>query len=340
LDPTTQSFTVSGSSAKKWVACENISEFMHFPAFYAVNHQYLIVLAGSPANQPRSIGNQTISIEQQKQLKARALIKENRIMKLTTVQHKQPLENLAPAGRIGVIALATDFNIEVDLYRLYPSDVQFFTSRVKNVNPLTIENLRTMAPGISMAADTILPGVELDAIIYACTSGTIAIGVDRIAELVHEVRPGVAVINPVTAALSAFQRFGAKRISILTPYTEAVNQEIAKFFTSQGHEVLTIAGFGFEDDTAMTYITPQDIRDAAIDCCDPDAELLFISCTALRASLVLDEIEQRLGIPVVSTNQALAWASLQLVRYPMAVNDFGALLREHLTTDRARTEPI
>ncbi len=255
------------------------------------------------------------------------------MMKLTTVKHKQPLEYLAPAGRIGVISLATDFNIKTDLQRIYPDDVAFFTSRVKNVNPLTIENLRTMAPGISTTADTILPGVELDAIIYACTSGTIAIGVGRVAELINEVRPGVPVTNPVTAALSAFECFGAKKISILTPYTEAVNQEVAQFFTSQGYEVLSIAGFGFEDDTAMTYITPQDITDAAIASCDPRAELLFISCTALRASLVLDKIEQHLGIPVVSSNQALAWHSLQLLNYPSAVDGFGSLLREYLITD-------
>ncbi|WP_245574045.1 maleate cis-trans isomerase family protein [Neptunomonas japonica] len=262
------------------------------------------------------------------------------MMKLTTVQHKQPLEHLAPAGRIGVISLATDFNIEADLHRIFPGDVQFFTSRVKNVNPLTIENLRTMTPGISTTADTILPGVELDAIIYACTSGTIAIGVERVTQLINEVRPGVLVTNPVTAALSAFECFGAKRISILTPYTETVNQEVAQFFISQGYEVLSVAGFGFEDDTAMTYLTPQDITDAAIACCDPDAELMFISCTALRASLVLDDIERRLGVPVVSSNQALAWHSLTLVNYPTAVNGFGALLREHLTADTAFGELV
>lgn len=257
------------------------------------------------------------------------------MMKLTTVTHQQPLEYLAPAGRIGVISLATDFNIEADLLRMYPDDVQFFTSRVRNVNPLTIENLRSMEPGISAAADTILPGIDLDAIIYACTSGTVAIGVERITKLVHQVRPGVPVTNPVTAALSAFQRFEVKRISILTPYTAAVNREVAEFFSAQGYEVLSIAGFGFEDDTAMTYITPQDIADAAVASCDPEADLMFISCTALRASSVLDDIEQRLNIPVVSSNQALVWHSLQLLNYPSPVSGFGALLREQLNRNAA-----
>ncbi|MEH6823947.1 MAG: Asp/Glu racemase [Motiliproteus sp.] len=248
-------------------------------------------------------------------------------MKITTVQHKQALEHLAPAGRIGVIALATDFNVEQDLRRIYPQDVEIFTSRVRNHNPLTIENLRAMTPGIGAAADAILPNTELDAMIYACTSGTVAIGIDRVTELIHQTRPGVPVTNPVTAALSAFQHFDAKRISILTPYTQVVNSDVATLFESMGLEVLNIAGFGFEDDTAMTFITSQDIADAAVEICDPNADLLFISCTALRASPVIEQIEKRLGKPVVSSNQALAWHSLQLVNYPDSLMGFGSLLK-------------
>ena len=251
------------------------------------------------------------------------------MMKSSTVTHQRPLEKLAAGGRIGVIALATDFNIEQDLRRMYPADVEPFTSRVRNMNPLTIENLRRMEPGISAAADCILPGTQLDAMIYACTSGTVAIGIERITELVQQSRPGVPVTNPVTAAFAAFETLGARRISILTPYTEAVNEEVAAFFTKSGYEMLNIAGFGFEDDTAMTYIDPQDIAAAAKEICDPQADLLFISCTALRASLVLDQIEQALGKPVVSSNQALAWHSLQLLGYPQPVTGFGRLLAEH-----------
>lgn len=251
-------------------------------------------------------------------------------MKVTTIQHQQPLEQLAAGGKIGLISLATDFNIEADLQQMYPSDVQFFTSRLKNLTSLTFENLRAMESEISATADTILPGTELGVIMYACTSGTIAIGPYRITELIHEVRPNVPVSTPVTAALSAFQRFNVKKISILTPYTEGFNRELAAFFISQGYEVLNIGGFGFEDDTAMSYISPQDITDAAVASCDPNADLMFISGTALRAAQVIDELEKRLNIPVISSNQALVWHSLELVKYPTGITGFGALLRNKL----------
>jgi maleate isomerase len=44
----------------------------------------------------------------------------------------------------------------------------------------------------------------------------------------------------------------------------------------------------------------------------PDAEALFISCTALRAAEVVAEIERRIGKPVVSSNLATAWMALRL----------------------------
>ncbi|MCA3903598.1 Asp/Glu racemase [Vibrio vulnificus] len=240
------------------------------------------------------------------------------------------LDVLAPAGRIGVIALATDFNIEQDLYQLYPNDVQSFTSRVRNYNPLTIDNLRKMEPGIAACADTILPGTELDVVIYACTSGTVAIGSKRITQLIHQSCPSAAVTNPVTAAFAAFESFKAKRISILTPYTEAVNQDVAAFFESQGIEVLSISGFDFDDDTTMTFISPMDVQQAAIEVCAPNADLLFISCTALRATTVIASIEAELGKPVLSSNQVLAWHSLQLMNYPTPIKGFGVLLEQHL----------
>ena len=90
-------------------------------------------------------------------------------MKSETIAPQFELDQLASAGRVGVITLATDFNIERDLKQFYPVDVESFTGRVRNYNPLTMDNLRKMEPGISACADSILPGTDLDVIIYACT---------------------------------------------------------------------------------------------------------------------------------------------------------------------------
>jgi maleate isomerase len=241
------------------------------------------------------------------------------------IEHDIQLDEVAPAGRIGLIALATDFNSEQDLRRMYPDGVEIFTNRVLNANPVTMQNLRNMAGDISRAAGGILPGFSLDAMIYGCTSGTVANGAEKIEQLVQKSCPGVPVTNPVTAALAAFAHFGAKRISILTPYTEEVNLEMASYFEDHGIEVLNIAGLDYESDIEMTGIPPRDIADAAISVCDDSADLLFISCTAIRSSMVIEQIEKRLGKPVVSSNQALVWHSLKLLDSDAVVTGYGSL---------------
>ena len=241
------------------------------------------------------------------------------------IEHDIQPDTVAPAGRIGLIALATDCNSEQDLRRMYPEGVEIFTNRVLNANPVTIQNLRNMAGDISRAAGGILPGITLDAMIYGCTSGTVANGVETIQQLVQESCPGVPVTNPLSAALAALAHFEARRISVLTPYTEEINLEMTAWFEDQGIEVINIAGFGYHSDIDMTEIPPQEIADAAGRVCDANADLLFISCTAIRASMVIEQIEQAIAKPVVTSNQALVWHSLKLIGCKQAVAGFGSL---------------
>ncbi len=235
------------------------------------------------------------------------------------------LDDIAPLGRLGVLTLATDYNIENDLRRMLPDGLQMFTNRVTNANPLTLENLRAMAGDITRAAAGILPGLGVDAMIYACTSGTAAIGADGIAERIHAQWPGIPVTNPVDAAAAAIKAFGAKRISVLTPYIEEINREMVKQFASRDIEVINVSGFGFDDDIKATGIPLERLKRTAVEICDPAADLVFISCTALRASLVLADIEAALGKPALSSNQVLAWHAMRLMGCEAEVSGFGSL---------------
>jgi maleate isomerase len=237
------------------------------------------------------------------------------------------LDTIAPGGRIGLIILASDFNAEQDLRRMLPVDVEVFTNRVLNKNPLTLENLRGMTGDISRAATGILPGAELDVIIYGCTSGTIAIGADQIEQLLHTVRPGIPVTNPVNAALAAFKQLNAHKISILTPYILELNQAMLEHFENQGLDISSMTGLGFEDDIDIAGIPPEILLQVAQQVCDPQADALFISCTSLRLTSVIEKIEQAIGKPVVSSNQAMVWHSLKLIGYTQPVQGMGQLLR-------------
>jgi maleate isomerase len=251
-------------------------------------------------------------------------------MSIQTVKTPITLDKIAPRGRIGLISLATDFNIEQDLRRMLPEGFEIFTNRIKFANPTTIENLKSMEPDISRTAAGILPGLGVDAVLYACTSGTAAIGEDKVSQLVNIALPNIPVSNPFTAACQAFAAKGIKKISVLTPYIQEINKIVKEQFEARGFEILNIAGFGLQDDSKMTRISPQSIYQAAIDICHPQAQALFISCTALRASLVIEKIEQQLGKLILTSNQVSLWHLLKLLKsstHPK-ITGFGQLLEQ------------
>lgn len=244
-----------------------------------------------------------------------------------------PLEPVGAHGRIGLLALATDVNSETDLRRMAPPGVEIFTNRITNANPVTLDNLRAMAGDITRAAGGILPGMRLDAMVYGCTSGTVAIGAGEIARLIQTARPGIPCSNPIDATLAAIRALGARRISVLTPYTVPVNEAIATHLSGHGIEVVSIAGFDLDQDDAMTAVPPAALLEAGIQVCDPSAELLFISCTALRVAAILDALERRLGKPVIASNQAMLWHALHLIGRRDPVEGFGRLMMLPLPAD-------
>ena len=237
-----------------------------------------------------------------------------------------PLETVGPLGRIGLLALATDFASEAELRRMAPPGIELFTNRIANANPVTISNLRAMAPDITRAAAGILPGFRLDALIYGCTTGTAAIGEAEVDRLIRAARPELPVTNPIRAVQAACRVLGIRRVSLLTPYIQDVNETLARDLEGRGLDVLDVTGFGLETDEAMTGVPAEAILEAALEITHPDADALFISCTALRVAGVLERIETRLGRPVVASNQALLWHALRLIGDDRPIPGFGRLM--------------
>jgi maleate isomerase len=212
-------------------------------------------------------------------------------------------------ARFGLIALATDLTSEGDCFRILPRDgTALHVSRVANENPTTPENLRRMAPRLTAAADLLVPGEDLAGIFYSCTAASVVIGDDMVTEAIQAARPGVPVVTPTLAARAAFRALGVGRIAILTPYLIETSEPMAAYFTRHGLEVTRLHCFGLEDDRDMAHIASESILRGAVAVDSPEAEALFLSCTALPAVGVIAAIEQKIGKPVVSSNPAAAWA--------------------------------
>ena len=215
--------------------------------------------------------------------------------------------------RFGLIALATDMTSERDLYRQLPEDgVAIHVTRVAYANPTTPENLRKMAPRLTEAAQLLAPVQPLKAICYSCTAASVAIGDDAVTATIQAGFGAVPVVTPSVAARMAFAALGVRRIAILAPYTVETTEPMAGYFIDHGMELSNVACLGLEDDREMARVSDQTILNAALAVDTADAEALFLSCTGLPAINVIAELEQRTGKPVVTSNQASAWAMSRL----------------------------
>ena len=232
---------------------------------------------------------------------------------------------------MGLIALATDLTTERDFARLMPHDqVGVYTTRVAYENPTTPENLRHMAPRLTSAADLILPDEPLDVICYSCTAASVVIGDEAVTQAIHAVRPGVPVVTPAAAARQAFAALGVQKISVLTPYLIETSQPMADYFTQHGLEIQRFECLGLDDDRMMARISAKDIIEAACRVDVPEAEAVFISCTAVPAVAVIAAIEARIGKPVVTSNQASAWAMMRHAGIDHKPPGFGQLFNHNL----------
>jgi maleate isomerase len=216
------------------------------------------------------------------------------------------------AKRIGLVLLATDHTTETDFARiLHGFDVGVYVNRIGFENPITHESLLRTGPRLTDAAADILPDEVLDVLVYGCTAASVVLGDDKVAEHLNSAKPGTPCVTPSSAAFDAFAALGVKKVSVLTPYTRDVTDSLVTYFSQHGPEVVNAACFGLSDDREMARVSKESIIEGGVAACDPEAEALFISCTAVRSAACVDQLEARLGKPVITSNQAMVWRCIR-----------------------------
>lgn len=214
--------------------------------------------------------------------------------------------------RIGLLALSTDHTFEMDFARIVaPRGIGVYANRIAFANPVTPETLAAMEPDLAETAALILPGEDLDAVVYGCTSASVVIGDAAVRAAVQRGKPGVEVITPISAVLKGLRALGAGRISVLTPYTPETSAPFARLFEAEGLALDRFTCLNMLDDRDMARVALDEIIDFARSAVAPGSEALFISCTAIRAAGIIDRIEAAAGVPVISSNYAAAWNALR-----------------------------
>jgi maleate isomerase len=237
----------------------------------------------------------------------------------TLVVNKTRLAHSLDAGlgarlRIGLIELATDQTSEHEFRRIFQlPGVDFYISRIWNDPTITPATLAEMERDIEACARVILPGLRLDVMGFTCTSGAMVIGEDKVFSLMRAARPKLPCTSPITAAMAGMTALGLKRIALLTPYVQSINDMMRNYIEARGVAVPVMGSFNNSNDDEVARISLESTRAAAIDLGKSQhVDGIFISCTSMRTIDIIREVEEAIGKPMLASNPAQAWHLLRL----------------------------
>lgn len=249
------------------------------------------------------------------------------VMQINPVSFQPYFDDGPGKYRVGMIILSNDYATERDFINMRPSDdIAYFVARIPFASDITPESLAQTESELGRAASLILPGGRLDAIAYSCTSAAVVLGHDRVARAIQTGRPGIPCITPISATVAALEVFGIKKIAVLTPYIDSINQQVCEAFAGLGLDVRRFHSFKLISDLDMANLSPQSILQGAVEVDSKDIDAVFISCTAIRAVDVVDTIEQKIGKPVITSIQAMFWQCLRTAGYRQPIQGYGRLL--------------
>ena len=199
--------------------------------------------------------------------------------------------------------------------------------------------VRSLTPeGYAAAFDAILPAAEhlaaqgVDAIMVIGTSLTFYRGPEAHDRLLEQLRAttGLPVSTMSQAIVDGLRAVGAKRVAVTTAYTDVVNRRLKELLAAAGIEALSLECFdilefggpGRKSEADIIALSDKAVAHA------PGADGILISCGGLRTLGVAKPLEERHGIPVVSSTPAAFWAAMRLVGESGQVAGHGRLLEQ------------
>ncbi len=234
-----------------------------------------------------------------------------------------------PRAKVGFVLLATEQTIQDDVMKLRPDGVGIHFARASIPDSITAATLSAQTDLLADCTASLLPDGSLDVVCYACTSGSIVIGEERVLAELDKGAPGAIATSLISGVIRALNAIGARRIVVGTPYLDEINALEADYLKAAGFDVLAITGFNLEKDSEMVLVSPDYIREFALSIDHPDADAIFISCGALRTLDVIGEIEKAVGKPAICSNQAMIWDVLRLANIEDRMEGHGQLLSRY-----------
>ena len=230
-------------------------------------------------------------------------------------------------ARIGLMVPSGNAICEAELHAMLPPGVVALITRLELRGSSEAE-LSKMLDRLEEAAG-LLADARPGLIGFHCTAVS-TFAPERAGEIPARMTraTGLPAVTTADAILAALEALGAKRILLVTPYIAAVHEREIAFLAAHGRAVVGGDMMGINTNAEMAQIPPEAIAAQARGAARaaPGADACFISCTAIRSAGVIEALETEIGMPVITSNQVMAWHVLRRLGLQDQPKGFGRLM--------------
>ncbi|WP_212526116.1 aspartate/glutamate racemase family protein [Actibacterium sp. MT2.3-13A] len=229
-------------------------------------------------------------------------------------------------ARLGMLVPSGNILAEDQVRALLPASVALHVTRL----PLTHSSddaLRAMIEGLPQSA-AMLADARVDVIAFNCTAvSTRKPGAD--ADIVRRIEnaTGTPALTTGDALVQGLRALGCSRIALVTPYVAPVVEREAAYFRHYGFEVLSATGSGIDTNWDMAKERPELWFDCTLAQKNEAADAYVLSCTAIRTLSIIGPLEETLGRPVLTSNQAITWLAMRRLGAEQSASGAGRLFR-------------
>lgn len=228
-------------------------------------------------------------------------------------------------ARIGLIIPSSNRLAEPQFHKYAPAEVGVHVTRLRMTGawhrPLG-ELQGVIAEAAAALSDT-KPGI----IVFHCTASSMEEGLRGEAAVIDTIQKasGCPAITTGQAITEALKRLEIRRLVLVSPYIEKTHRHEIQYLREAGFTVIHDLGLGLSGGDEYLTVTPDRWKDVVWENQRPEAEGYLLSCTNTTMIEVIEDLEQRLKKPVVTSNQAALWACLRKLGVNTRLNGLGQL---------------
>ena len=248
-------------------------------------------------------------------------------------------------ARIGLLVPHNDVVPESELRAIAPDGVSIHAARVPfgwrgdvEAAPLAFDAARAFAepPHIDDLVE-LLVDAPLNVIAYAFTSSSYVSGPDGDREMQRRLERrsrGIPVLVPCLSAVAALRSLDARKLALIHPpwFTPELDHEGAEYFRQHGMDVVQTVSVRLPK--GQLNVDPAEVLDWVCAHLSPGAESVFVGGNGFRAVGMVQELERRVGLPVLTANQVLLWHALRFARVAAHPVGYGRIFTRDLPDER------